>query len=130
MSKPKKNKTTNSIVLRKQDKKKEAVLKALEDSLGVVTTACKVTKTSRKSYYEWLHNDPEFAAAVEDIQEVALDFAESKLYKQIQNDNITATIFYLKTKGKHRGYIERAEIDHRGQLIGKIQVEVVKNAKK
>ena len=41
---------------------------------------------------------------------MALDFAESQLHKQIQNGEVSSTIFYLKTKGKKRGYIERQEI--------------------
>jgi hypothetical protein len=40
-----------------------------------------------------------------------LDFAESQLFKSIQNGSDTATIFYLKCKGKKRGYIDRAEVD-------------------
>jgi hypothetical protein len=45
-----------------------------------------------------------------------LDFAESQLYKQIKDGSTTATIFYLKTKGKQRGYVERQQIDiNKGQ---------------
>ena len=33
-----------------------------------------------------------------------------QLHKQIKKGNTTGTIFYLKTKGKKRGYIERTEV--------------------
>ena len=91
--------------------KKEAMLKALESSLGVVTTACKKTDTPRSTYYKWLREDKEFADAVKDIENVSLDFAESKLFEQMANNNTSATIFYLKTKGKQRGYWEKQQHD-------------------
>ena len=100
--------------------KKAKMLKALEKSLGVVTTACKMAKVGRTTYYEWLDKDPEFKKAVDDFNNIALDFAESKLYELIQEGNVTATIFYLKTKGKKRGYIERQEIAHEGVLESKV----------
>lgn len=37
--------------------------------------------------------------------------SRNELIKQIKRGNMTAVIFYLKTKGKSRGYIERHEID-------------------
>jgi hypothetical protein len=61
-----------------------------------------------------MENDPEYKKAVDDLQNVALDYAESKLHSQIKKENATAIIFYLKTKGKKRGYIERQEITHDG----------------
>jgi hypothetical protein len=91
--------------------KKESLLKALEQSLGVVTVACKKAEIPRSTYYKWLSEDKEFAKEVDDIINIALDFAESQLHKQIGDGSTTATIFYLKTKGKNRGYIERQEID-------------------
>tara|TARA_X000001382_G_scaffold21456_1_gene13048 strand:+ start:3519 stop:3872 length:354 start_codon:yes stop_codon:yes gene_type:complete len=91
--------------------KKEAMLQALENSLGVVTVACKQTETPRSTYYKWLKEDKEFAQSVKDIENIALDFGESQLHKQIGDGNTSATIFFLKTKGKKRGYIERSELD-------------------
>ena len=89
---------------------KKAMIEALEKSLGVVTTACKTVGISRQTHYEWLREDGQYRDAVDDIGDVALDFAESQLHKQIQNGEVSSTIFYLKTKGKKRGYVERTEI--------------------
>lgn len=91
--------------------KKEAILKALENSLGVVTVACKQADIPRSTYYKWLKEDEEFAQSVKEIENIALDFAESQLHTQIKDGSTPATIFYLKTKGKKRGYIERSELD-------------------
>jgi hypothetical protein len=82
----------------------------MEKSLGVVTSACKKVGVGRTTYYEYYNNDPEFKAQIDDISNVALDFAESQLHKQIREGNTSATIFYLKTKGRDRGYVERQEV--------------------
>lgn len=91
---------------------KKAMIQALEKSLGVVTTACKSVGINRCTHYEWLKTDEEYKKEVEDIENIALDFAESQLHKQISEGNTAGTIFYLKTKGKKRGYVERQEHDH------------------
>jgi len=91
--------------------KKEAMLKALENSLGVVTVACKQIDIPRSTYYKWLKEDKDFAKSVKEIENIALDFAESQLHSQMKDGSTSATIFYLKTKGKKRGYIEKSELD-------------------
>jgi hypothetical protein len=111
----------------KTEQHKKALIDALEKSLGVVTTACRQVGVGRTTYYDWIKNDDKFANRVKDIQDIALDFAESELHKQIEKGNTTATIFYLKTKGKHRGYIERQEITGAEGLPNKIEVEIIKN---
>ena len=87
------------------------MIEALTESLGVVTVACRKVGIPRKTHYEWYNKDDDYRQAVDDLADVALDFAESMLHKQIQDKDTTATIFFLKTKGKKRGYIERTEID-------------------
>lgn len=98
----------------KTEQHKKAMLEALEKSLGVVTAACKSVGIGRTTHYLWMRDDAEYRDAVNDISDVAIDFAESQLHKQIAEGNSTATIFYLKTKAKHRGYVERQEISHEG----------------
>ena len=46
-----------------------------------------------------------------DVDESLIDFSESKLLEQINDGNLTAIIFHLKTKGKKRGYVEKSESD-------------------
>jgi hypothetical protein len=95
----------------KTEQHKKAMIEALEKSLGVVTTACKSVGIGRTTHYMWLDEDPEYRRNVESISDIAVDFAESSLHKQIKDGNPTSTIFFLKTKGKKRGYVERQEID-------------------
>ena len=104
--------------------KKEAMLQALENSLGVVTVACKSANIPRSTYYKWLKEDKEFADQVKEIENIALDFAESQLHSQIKNGSTPATIFYLKTKGKKRGYIEKQELDLTSAEPVKIKVNI------
>ena len=105
--------------------KKESILKALEKSLGIVTLACRKTETPRSTFYKWLNEDEDFANQVKDIENIALDFAESQLHQQIGNNNTSATIFYLKTKGKKRGYIERQEITGADGIPNNFQIEII-----
>jgi hypothetical protein len=97
--------------MNKTEQHKKAILEALEKSLGIVTTACKTADIGRTQYYQWLKDDPKFAEAVKEVENMALDFAESQLHQQMSNGSTAATIFYLKTKGKKRGYIEKSELD-------------------
>ena len=97
---------TNNDILKGQ------MVEALEKTLGIVTKACEMVGISRETHYRWLRTDEAYKEKVESVGDIALDFAESELFKQIKEGNITGVIFFLKTKGKKRGYIERSEFDH------------------
>ena len=112
----------------KTNKNKKLILEALNNSLGVVTDALKSTNLSRTQFYKWMKDDPDFKADVEEVQNVAIDFAESQLYSLISEKNPTAVIFYLKTKGKHRGYIERIEnVNSQKDPFSEMTDEEIKN---
>lgn len=90
--------------------KKKAFLEAMQRNLGNITESSREIGIDRNTYYNWCKSDPKFAAEIDNIAESCIDFAESQLFKQISEGNSTSTIFYLKTKGKKRGYVETTEI--------------------
>ena len=109
------------------DKLKEKMVEALAKTYGRVTDAARLIDIDRTTHYRWLKEDEEYKEAVESVNEIALDFVESKLFELIDGaqkevmtevgpmmtkdtPNPTACIFYLKTKGKKRGYVERQEV--------------------
>jgi len=90
---------------------KDAMLKALESTLGIVSPAVKMVGIDRGTHYNWMENDEEYKKRVTEIQNVTLDFAETKLMELIKDGEPSAVYFYLKTKGQGRGYIERQQTD-------------------
>jgi hypothetical protein len=119
--------------LTKTDITKRAMIEALEKSLGIVTTACKSVNIARQTHYEWMREDEQYKEAVEGIVDIAIDFAESQLnqlmsgakHQVVTNKgeiveikdapNPSSIIFYLKTKGKKRGYVEKQEVELSGE---------------
>lgn len=97
-----KNKPRISTKLRKAK-----MLQALEKTLGVVTSAAKLVGIHRQTHHHWLKTDEKYKEAVQEINDVALDFAETHLHKQIADGIPSSTQFYLRTKGKNRGYVEQ-----------------------
>jgi hypothetical protein len=115
--------------MNKTEQHKKAIIEALEMSLGVVTTACKKVGVGRTTFYGWLKDDDIFAQEVEDIQNIALDFVESKLFENIKQGKTAEMIFYLKSKGKKRGYVERQEITGADGMPTNFQIEIIDNIK-
>lgn len=96
-------------------------LQAYEKSLGVLKTACEATGMCRKTIWEWRKKYPEFDDACHECEETAIDFVESRMFKKIDTGgkgSESLIIFYLKTKAKHRGYIERQEVDMSAEVKG------------
>lgn len=120
------------------NKKQKTFISALRASMGIISQASKLTGIIRNTHYVWMKANPTYKQAVEEIDEETLDFGETQLHKLMTGVQIeeirrkpdpdnkekvieetvvytsvpdkSAVIFFLKTKGKKRGYIERTEI--------------------
>ena len=90
---------------------KEKLLIALEKNLGIVTAACREVGISRDSYYSYYNTDEDFRKKVDDINDIVIDFVESQLYKSIKAGSERSILFYMKYKGKKRGYSEEININ-------------------
>lgn len=88
---------------------KKALIEAMEICHGIVSDACNSVGVSRVTYYEYYNGDLDFKKAIDEIEGVVLDYVENKLFGKIESGDVASILFYLKTKGKKRGYIERSE---------------------
>jgi len=107
---------------------KEAFIIAYKENFGNITISCEAAGVSRGMYKSWCDNDPEFRKRLAEIEpeEIMLDFGEQKLMERIARGDTLATMFLLKTKGKRRGYIEKQEVAHEGDVVKQITVNIVR----
>ena len=89
----------------------EKIIQMYEKKGCNITATCSALGISRKTFYEWREKKKKLAEGLEEVDESILDWAESKLKEHIDNDDLQALIFFLRTKGKKRGYVEKTESD-------------------
>ena len=100
--------------------------KALLKSNGLITPAAKSLGISQQALSARVQKSERLQKARELTTEKMLDAAENTLHKKIYKDeNLTASIFYLKTKGRHRGYIEKKEAEISGNAEAPLTIRRV-----
>lgn len=97
--------------------RKNLLLAALEKHLGLFSPAGKSANVTLSEFKSWYANDDRFRERVDALQETTLDFAEAALYKKIQAGDTASIIFFLKSKGKKRGYEKKMEMHCSGSLL-------------
>ena len=108
-------------------KEKEDLIKALSQTSGIISAACKAANVSRMTYYRYYDEDPDFKEKADDVKEMQKDFAESLILKKMKEGDTTMIIFYAKTQMKDRGYTERKEITGKdGEDLIKKEVDLSK----
>ena len=90
-------------------------IKQIEDGLrasgGFISQAAKKLGVTQQAISDRIRKSEQLQQARKEIDESYLDLAESKLVNKINKEDLGAICFYLKCKGKDRGYVERQEIN-------------------
>jgi hypothetical protein len=95
---------------------KEKLIKALIKHLGIVSKACEEVGISRNQFYIYCRTDAAFKEEVDDINEITLDFVEDKLFQNIREGDRSSIMFYIKYKGRKRGYVDSSDVNISGGL--------------
>lgn len=106
-------------------------LTALKDK-GTVSGAALVVKVGRRTVYDEMARNPEFAQDVRSIQEECVELVEATLYEQaLDPDKTTDRIFYLKTARPEKygdklraDQIELLKRETREQLVRELDEEI------
>lgn len=89
-------------------------IKQIEDSLrhtgGFVSQTAKNLNVTASAIYDRIKRSERLQQVKLEVDEQYLDIAEMKLIKKIQKEDLGAICFYLKCKGKKRGYVEKQEV--------------------
>ena len=92
----------------------EQVEDAIKESGGYLTTAADLLNCKVDTVRKYLRESKQLREILFETRERYLDVAETELIKMMKQDTdnkakITALIFYLKSQGKERGWIDRAD---------------------
>ncbi len=102
------------------------VLEAIEGSGGVMLGISKRLgcnwDTARRYVNKWETTRKAFDAEKQKI----LDLAESTVYKAIKDGDVQSAKWVLATLGRDRGFSERQELVHSGEMNQKLTIEIVR----
>ena len=90
--------------------KADDVIASIERNKGNLSAVARQFGVSRMTVHRYMADHPTVKASVADARESMLDNAESVLYKKVLEGSTPELIFFLKTQGRNRGYVERSEI--------------------
>lgn len=91
------------------------VVTALELTAGILTAAAEKLGCTRQTVASYVRRYPEIQEELDRILEARIDLAEGVVLQTMtrsksEHCKLQAAMFYLKTKGKLRGYTERQEL--------------------
>lgn len=88
----------------------QQVADALTQAKGFVSVAARNLGCTDQTVRNYIERYAVCKQAVTDAREAMIDYAEGKLYQNIQNNDTVSILFFLKTQAKQRGYVERTEV--------------------
>lgn len=94
----------------------KTIIAALKATAGMVTYAAKKLDCDYTTLYGWIRRSSQLQKALQAIKESHIDLAETKLLQNVKDGDPGSIFFMLKCLGKNRGYIEKQQIEHSGDM--------------
>jgi len=85
-------------------------IEAINGSGGIISTIATRIGCEWNTAQRYIRDYPTIAAAYKNETERVTDMAETALMKAIKTGEAWAVKYFLSTKGKYRGYVERQEV--------------------
>lgn len=122
----------SKTIVKRQQKDKEAVIENLK-RMPIIEIACNKSGVSRATFYRWKEQDSAFSQAVDKAQvegeALIRDVAVSKIIKGINDDNLTAAMYWLNHRDpRFSNKVEISTTTKPQEALSKEQEEVVKKA--
>jgi len=92
------------------------IIKALRKHKGLIYQAAKTLGCSHTTIYRYKDLYPKVQEAIDQERGLFVDKAEDKLNRAVESGEAWAIALVLKTLGKSRGYVEKVEQEHSGQV--------------
>lgn len=89
---------------------------ALRRANGLKSHAAEMLNVTRTAIHYRIERSPHLQEVMKEIEERIIDKSENVIYRHLENRNLTAAIFHLKTKGKARGWVEKKETELSGGI--------------
>lgn len=86
-----------------------------------VSRACSICNIPRRTFENWVTNEPDFSELMNEINVHKKNFFEASLVGLVARGDSAATIFVNRTYNRDRGYNEKVDVN----VIGKIEHEHV-----
>ncbi len=122
----------SKVIEKRQKKEKETIIENLK-RMPIIEIACNKSGVSRATYYRWKEQDVTFSQAVDKAQEegeaLIRDVAVSKIIKGINDDNLTAAMYWLNHRDpRFSNKVEISTTTKPQETLSPEQEEAVKKA--
>lgn len=97
--------------MRNKKYRKNTIIQAITKNNGLLSYAAKELGCSWQTVRNYINSDKDIKSAYEDVCEKKLDIAENVVERDLLDGNVETAKWYLRYKGKHRGYVDRDNSD-------------------
>ena len=93
---------------------------------GNISAASQDLNCARTTLYRKIKESEKLQGLVNDLRESRVDRVEDLLMARMENGDTTAMIFFLKTQGRDRGYVEKPKDDDTNGDFASLILEAAK----